>query len=314
MSNEGIDIVYTFVQVGIRDSSIDYSGNCGNLSSMIGTFAVDEGLCRPRVERFDQRKGLATIRSLNMNTNKIVDTTFPVISALDEITPVLDLQQASVAGVPGKGSQIILDFVSPAGARTGRLLPTGKAVDTIEVGVLGKPSKLRASLVDATNPTVFISKEDLRSALHLHADQHVDYHDEKVRIVMESIRQKGAELMHLDPSAQAQPKIATLSPPRAEDNVADIDIEAFSMGVLHKAVPMTVGLCLGVASGVKKTLAYDIVKRVRQERREELSDLITMRHPGGTVDVGSKFDSEGNVVSAQVVRTGRRLMQGAVWW
>jgi 2-methylaconitate cis-trans-isomerase PrpF len=312
--DEGIDVVYTFVQVGIRDSSIDYSGNCGNLSSMIGVFSVDEGIGLLRPERLNSTGKAATVRSLNTNTNKIVETTFPIVSDTQGLTPILNLEQATVAGVPGKASQIILDFISPAGARTGKLLPTGNPVDYIDIKVSGNPSRLRVSLVDATNPTVFISYEDLHSVLHLDAAQPVDFHDDHVRITMESIRQRGATLMGLDPTAQAQPKIAALSPPKADDGDADIVIQAFSMGVLHKAVPMTVGLCLGVASGVQNTLAYDIVRRARKERRKESSDLITMRHAGGIVDVGAKSDSEGSVLSARVIRTGRRLMKGMVWW
>ena len=77
---------------------------------------------------------------------------------------------------------------------------------------------------------------------------------------------------------------------------------------------MTVGLCLGVASGLQNTLAYDIVQRVRQERLKGNSNLVTIRHAGGIVDVGAKSDSGGHVLSAQVVRTGRRLMKGVVWW
>ena len=312
--DEGIDVVYTFVQVGIRDTSIDYSGNCGNLSSMIGAFAIDEAITRLRPERLDAHTGVVTVRSLNTNTNKIVETTFPVVAAFDGVTPILDLQQAAVAGVPGKASQIILDFISPAGARTGKLLPTGNPLDHIDVDISGKTSPFHVSLVDATNPTVFIASEDLRSAIGLSPKETINFHDDHVRSVMEAIRQKGAVLMGLDPSAQAQPKIAALSSPQPADAEADIVVQAFSMGVLHKAVPMTVGLCLGVASGVKDTLAYDIVQRVRQERREQSDDLITMRHAGGTVDVGSQFDGQGNVLSARVVRTGRRLMKGVVWW
>jgi 2-methylaconitate cis-trans-isomerase PrpF len=99
---QGIDVEYTFVQVGIADSTVDYTGNCGNLSSVVGVFAVDEGLCKPRVTG---RR--ATVRAFNTNTDKLVDTTFPVADT-DLTTPVLDLQEATVAGVPGKASEIVL--------------------------------------------------------------------------------------------------------------------------------------------------------------------------------------------------------------
>ncbi len=308
---EGIDVVYTFVQVGIHDTAIDYSGNCGNLSSMIGVYALDEGLCQPRA--VDEKLGTIIVRSLNTNTNKIIDTTFPVASLGTDITPLLDLQQVSMAGVPGKASQIVLEFVSPGGARTGKLLPTGNPVDAIEVEINGRGAEFHVSLVDATNPTVFILKDELCVALYGNKFS-IDYNDNEVRRVMENLRQHGAALMGLDPSAQAQPKIAALSQSAVEDGSVDIVIHAFSMGVLHKAVPMTVGLCLGVASNIKDTLAWNIVQESRSTRSSNGDELTRIRHPGGTVDVGASMGSSGKVESAKVIRTGRRLMKGVVWW
>lgn len=311
----GIDVEYTFVQVGIRDSAIDYSGNCGNLSSMIGVFGLDEGLCKPR--SVDKDAQLATVRSWNTNTNKIIDTTFPITFSDGKPTPSLDIPQATVAGVPGKASQIVLDFVSPGGARTGKVLPSDHPTDEFEVPINEIISKFRVSLVDATNPTVFILSDDLRNALHLSKDTPIDFADTAVREVMESIRRLGADRMGLDPCAQAQPKIAALSSPSLEDaqNGVDIVINAFSMGVLHKAVPMTVGLCLGVACGLERTIAWEIVREVRTENNHAgESNLVRMRHPGGLVEVGADIRDKLDVKSAKVVRTGRRLMKGVVWW
>ncbi|KAG1843337.1 hypothetical protein DFJ58DRAFT_717793 [Suillus subalutaceus] len=206
---QGIDAEYTFVQVGIRDTTIDLSGNCGNLFQTTTTIQVH-----------------------NTNTNKTIDTTFP---------PKLDLPQTTMAGVPGKASQITLEFISPAAPNT--------------------------------------------------------------RELMESIRQAGAIKMGLDPDTQAQPKIAVLSPSCNTDH--DIDIHAFSMGVLHKAVPMTVGLCLGVAAKVEGTLAWDLTKSMRLGKNQ---------HPSGIVEVGADFGADGEVLKAKVVRTGRRIMKGVVWW
>jgi 2-methylaconitate cis-trans-isomerase PrpF len=114
-ASQGIHAQYSFVQVGIQDRTIDYSGNCGNLSSMIGVFAVDEGLCKPQAKD-DGMIMTATVRSFNTNTHKIIDTTFPVTH---DGVPLLDLPQTSIAGVSGTASRIILDFVNPGGARTG---------------------------------------------------------------------------------------------------------------------------------------------------------------------------------------------------
>ncbi|KAH8112738.1 PrpF protein [Phellopilus nigrolimitatus] len=305
----GIDIEYTFCQVGIKEASLDYSGNCGNLSSMIGVFAVDEGLCAP--QRFAANPGVGVVRSFNTNTNKCIDTTFPIASG------------------NGNASRIDLDFVSPAGARTGKLLPSGKPVDVLSFSHRGEARTIRASLVDATNPTVFIRSEDLVDNLRAPDPFEINFADPKVEECIEDIRQSGARAMGLDALAKAQPKIAVLSAPRysqsanalPEDTAVHVMAHAFSMGILHKAIPMTVGLCLGVAARTEGTLAWDIVKgsRPRSTRAGEwqgkvLSDLIRIRHPSGEVDVGAEFDGMGAVKSAKVVRTGRRLMKGVVWW
>lgn len=296
---QGIQVEYTFAQVGIRDSSIDYSGNCGNLTSMIGVYAIDEGLCPPPTNTTR-----ATIRCFNTNTQKIIDTTFPVS---ENGTAVLDLPETVMAGVPGKASQIILDFVDPGGARTGQLLPTGNPVDMIQ---LSNGKTVKVSLIDATNPTVFVDHAELSTFLPI--DDYLKGEAsalEEVSPILEEIRQQGAKCMGLDPSAQAQPKIAMLHAPHTADDASQnvsIVVHALSMGVLHKAVPMTVGLCLGVASKIEGTIAWHITKTAT-------ADLVRIRHPGGLVDVGAEFGLDGQVKSAKVVRTGRRLMKGVVW-
>jgi hypothetical protein len=182
----------------------------------------------------------------------------------------------------------------------------------IETG--DKPFQLRLSLVDATNPTVFIVLSDLRDVLFLPDTSQIDFASPPILRILEVIRQQGARLMSLDPSAQAQPKIAILSSPSSTDPGVDVFVHALSMGVLHKAVPMTVGLCLGVAAGIQGTLAWEIVKRSRMLRGDVGGDLIKIKHPSGIVDVGAEFEGNGEAKNAKVVRTGRRLMKGVVWW
>ncbi|KAI0787561.1 DUF453-domain-containing protein [Fomes fomentarius] len=310
----GADVEYTFVQVGIEDGLLDLSGNCGNLSSMIGVFALDEGLCSPH--HVDENSRLATVRSYNTNTSKLIDTTFPLSPSSQ--TADLDRPEVTMAGVPGKASKIVLQFVNPGGARTGKLLPTDSPVDSIEFTDGGVTSTIPASLVDATNPTVFIAADHLANVLGLQEELTAKHYAQSdVEAKLELIRQAGAVRMGLDPSAKAQPKIAVLGEPTSTTDSpegVDIVIHAFSMGVMHKAVPMTVGLCLGVAAGVKGTLAHDIASRARSKRGGVQEDLVRIRHPGGVVDVGARFDTDGTVLNAQVMRTGRRLMKGVVWW
>jgi len=308
----GIDVEYTFAQVGIRDSIIDYSGNCGNLSSMIGVFAVDEDICTPQISQQQGPRMTGTVRTFNTNTNKRIDNTFFVTEAESHrYVPVLDGERASIAGVPGRASPILLDFVAPNGARTGKLLPTGRPRETVNISLSNSGEvTIPVSLVDATNPTVFASDQGLRSALGIpNNDPSIDYAQPGVVDALEQIRQAGARLMGLDPLAQAQPKVAVLKPPPRDDADADIVINAFSMGVLHRAVPMTVGLCLGVAACVPHTLAWEALGG-----RRDTNELLRIRHPSGVVEVGAELGKSGEVTSARVMRTGRRLMKGLVWW
>jgi 2-methylaconitate cis-trans-isomerase PrpF len=308
---DGIDVEYTFAQVGIRDSIIDYSGNCGNLSSMIGVFAVDEDMCTPQISQQQGPRTTGTVRTFNTNTNKRIDNTFFVTETeSSRYVPVLDGERASVAGVPGRASPILLDFVAPSGARTGKLLPTGRPRETVNISLSNsREVTIPVSLVDATNPTVFASDQGLRSALGIPNNAAIDYAQLGVVDALEQIRQAGARLMGLDPLAQAQPKVAVLKPPPRDDADADIVINAFSMGVLHRAVPMTVGLCLGVAACVPHTLAWEALGG-----RRDTNELLRIRHPSGVVEVGAELGKSGEVTSARVMRTGRRLMKGSVWW
>ena len=352
-SLEGVDMEYTFAQVGIKDRSVDYSGNCGNLSSVVGVFAVDERICalpqQQEQRSNDTQHTHVTIRSFNTNTRKIIDTTFPVSNS--STTPVLDLPETSIAGVPGVASTITLEFIDPAGARTGHLLPTGSPVDALSIPSLSQPQnatpstvQIRATCLDATNPTVFVSYSSLATALPPGLRPHLPSYlagrsMPEIGVFVESIRQAAALRMGLDPRAQAQPKIGVLSPPtpldpptnsqregreegndgHADTNV-DVNIHALSMRVIHKVVPMTVGLALGVAARVEGTIAWDIVQAARNSRGR-MEGMVRIRHPGGVVDVDAEFEVEGDrragvpkVRSAKVMRTGRRLMKGVVWW
>ena len=135
------DIDYTFAQVLIREARVDYRGNCGNMSSAVGPFAVDEGLIRADGDT-------ATVRIFNTNTGKLIHATFPIEDGRARTDGDL-----VIPGVGGSGAPIRLDFVEPGGATTGKLLPSGQALDRLEVPGLGS---IEASLVDAANAAVFV--------------------------------------------------------------------------------------------------------------------------------------------------------------
>lgn len=301
----GIQVEYTFVQVGIKDDVIDYSGNCGNLSSIIGAFAVEQGICQPTVISASVENpgdgGVAeltgSVRSWNKNTQKVIDTVFPINKSG---APVLDLPQTELAGVPGKASRILMEFIDPAGARTGQLLPSGKPRDTLNISAAGLERTYQASLVDATNPTVFVLAEELKEIF----EEGGKAISGEGYDTLEKLRIAGAEAMGLTPVAQAQPKIAVVGPPTSTNE--DITVHALSMGVLHRAIPMTVGLCLGVAARIEGSVVQQVARASKSG--------IKIKHLSGEVEVLSRYDSQGNVLSAGVIRTGRWLMKGKVFW
>nr|RBQ97181.1 hypothetical protein FVER53263_07040 [Fusarium verticillioides] len=256
-SREDVDVDFTFVQVGIRDGSLDMAGNCGNMSSLVGPAAWDSGLLSAQaqaknVEQDENGLQWATVRFLNTNTNKVMTSKFRV-----EGEPLKYTHQGEYAmdGVPGTGSKVIMSFIDPAGAKTGKALPTGNPVDVLQ---LQDGTNIKASLVDVGNPGVFISTESLGLADHLSLTPAIVESNPELKEKLGEIRRAGASLMGLDPNTESVPKIVLLFPSSGSPDV-DIRCLALSMGQAHKAVPLTLALCLGAASQLQGTLASDLI-------------------------------------------------------
>ena len=144
-SRPGADVDYTFGQVAVDRAHIDWSGNCGNMSSAIGPFAVDEGMvAAPGPE------GVVVIH--NTNTGKLIRSRFPVEDGRAAVEG-----NTAIPGVPGTGAPVDLEFLDPGGAGTGILLPTGNVLDLLEVEGAGS---VPVSMVDAANPFVFVDAGD----------------------------------------------------------------------------------------------------------------------------------------------------------
>ncbi|MEJ7687366.1 MAG: PrpF domain-containing protein, partial [Variovorax sp.] len=145
-SRADADVDYTFAQVDIERDAVGYEANCGNISSAVGPFAVDEGLIEP-VEP------VTTVRIYNTNTEKMLVAKVPVAGGKARV-----LGDCAIAGVPGTGAEILMDYSDTVGAKTGRLLPTGRVVDTVE---LKDGRTVEVSICDAANPCVFVSAKEL---------------------------------------------------------------------------------------------------------------------------------------------------------
>ena len=308
-SRADADVDYTFAQVGITDAVVGYRANCGNISSAVGPFAVDEGLVAAR-------DGMVEVRIHNTNTGKIILARFAVEGGRAKVSGDFVLQ-----GVAGSGAPVRLAFTAPGGAATGRLLPTGRVRDVIEVAGFGA---LDVSLVDAANPVVFVKA----AALGLTATESPEAltSDAARMALFEEIRVAAALAMGLvsDP-AEARtrlknlPQVSLVAPPCPAPVLSGEMCAAGEMDVLtriiasgqpHRATPLTGGMCLAVAARIPGTVVHEVA-------RAQVDDAdIRVAHPSGVLVVAARVErgEEGIVTREAVVyRTARRLMEGRVF-
>jgi 2-methylaconitate cis-trans-isomerase PrpF len=311
-SRPDADIDFTFLQVGIKDGRLDLAGNCGNMLSAVGVVGwqeLGEGEILDGVPaEGGKEKKVAMVRIHNSNTGKLIHARFEVDRVTESYDPKGDYE---TTGVPGRGSRITLEFLYPGGAKTGKgAFPTGKVVDEL---VLADGTRLEASLVDVSNPGVFVRLEDLGLG---NATMPGDVEgDEVLKGRLEEVRQKRAEMIGLDPRVQSVPKIVLVGSPAESEEGIDIRCLALSMCQAHKAVPLTLALCLGAAAGVQGTIPYQL-KRSRQDAHKKKATetektTVTIGHPSGNVGIGIRV-KHGEVVSAELHRTAKILMKGEV--
>jgi 2-methylaconitate cis-trans-isomerase PrpF len=305
---EDADIDYTFAQVQIREATVDYRSNCGNMSSAVGPFAVDEGLLRPNGDQ-------AVVRIFNTNTRKIIRSTFPLVDG----RAATDGSMA-IPGVAGSGAPVRLDFLAPGGATTGKLLPTGNPVDALMVPGIGI---IAASMIDAANACVFVLARDLGltgGELPEALDQ-----DGVLLDKLQRIRRTASVAMGIardDEEARSingVPIIGFVAPPMDAPTLSgepiaahqvDLTARFLSNGQPHRALPLTASLCTGVATRIRGTL-------VNQVLGPNAGESVRIGMPSGilTVDaeVSQNRDGTWTAHSGAFYRTARRLFDGRVY-
>lgn len=301
------DVDYTFAQVLVDRAVVDYSGNCGNMASAIGPFAVDEGLVSASAAE-------ALVRIHNTNTGKIIHSRFPVTAGRASTDGPL-----TIPGVAGSGAPVRLEFLHPGGATTGALLPTGNVVDSL---MLAGGGIVRASMIDAANACVFVHAGDVG----LDGTELPDVLDALPGSLarLQAIREAASVAMGITPGlpqARARmltPFVVVVAPPkdasmldgrhlRAAD--ADLTVRALSSGQSHRALPLTVSLCTAVAA----MLTGSVVEAVC---RPDAGMPLRLAMPSGILSVGADVSPSGTgwVVERGVFyRTARRLFEGIVY-
>jgi len=306
------DVDYLYGQVSIDSAFVDWSGNCGNLSTAAGAFAIYAGLVDPA--RIPDN-GICVVRIWQANIQKTIIAHVPITNGEVQETGDFELD-----GVTFPAAEIVLEFLDPSddGEEGGSMFPTGNLVDDLEVPGVGT---FKATMITAGIPTVFVNAEDIG---YQGTELREDINSDPAQLArFEQIRIAGALRMGLiktpDEAAKRQhtPKIAFVSPPKTyqassgkqiEASDVDLLVRALSMGKLHHAMMGTCAVAIGTAAAIPGTLVNLAAGGGERE-------AVRFGHPSGSLRVGAEakqVDGQWVVTKAIMSRSARILMEGNV--
>jgi 2-methylaconitate cis-trans-isomerase PrpF len=288
-SSPGIDVEYLFAQIAVGMGAVDTTPNCGNMLAAVAAFAIERGL----VDATDPQ---TTVRIFNVNTGKVVHALVPTPAS--KVTYEGD---ARIDGVPGTGAAIVLDFLDATGARTGRLLPTGNAVDSID--------GLRVSCVDFAIPVVILAASSVGKTGY-ETKQELDA-DKDLLKRLEQVRRAAGRLMGLgDVARGVLPKIALVAPPRDDGSITS---RFFVPWNCHAAHSVTGALCVAAACCIPGSVAADVARV-----EGGTAQTVGIEHPSGRLDTRLEMQATTaaglpRITRAGVVRTARPLFDGIAY-
>ncbi|MGN7150807.1 PrpF domain-containing protein [Arthrobacter sp. SAFR-179] len=283
-AGDGVDIEFTFAQVGIEEATVDWGSNCGNCSAVVGLYAIEKGWVVPEGD-------VTRVVTRNTNTGQVIVQRVATPSG-----ELPDVPSAHMPGVPFPGHLVGLGFQDPAGKTTGALLPTGAATDTITAG----GTRWTVSMVDAGAPVVMV----LAAELGLDLDRYETWQTgiEQQLEVLEQIRRQAAVRMGLTPTiagaARAIPKLAVVGPPTDRDPASDVNVMMLSMGKPHPALAITGSIALTLAARTPGTVLHAITGR-------HLGAALRLRTPAGVIETWTE-DHDGSLLVG-VDRTARTI-------
>ena len=303
------DVDYLFGQVSIDKAFVDWSGNCGNLTAAVGSFAISNGLVDASLI---PDNGLATVRIWQANIQKTIIAHVPMTNGEVQETGEFELD-----GVTFPAAEVKIEFMEPTDS-DGVIFPTGNLTDDLEVPGVGT---LKTTMINAGIPTIFLNAKDI-SYKGTELQEAINNHD-KALAMFETIRAYGAMRMglieNIEEAANRQhtPKVAFVGKSEGyiassgkQINAADIDlnVRALSMGKLHHAMMGTAAVAIGTAAAIPGTL-------VNLAAGGGKRDAVTFGHPSGTLRVGAEAAQNGGQWTASKVimsRSARIIMEGWV--
>lgn len=307
-----VDIEYLVGQVIVGKKQVDYKSNCGNMTAATAPFAVEEGLV-------EITEPITTVRMLNRNTEKYINVTVPIDPETHTFAQNGDCH---IAGVDGTAAELKVDFLDPAGSKTGKLLPTGSPMDVLDIPGHGK---IEATILDVSNPMVLVRAEDI-GLTGTELPEEINSNASACEL-LEKIRGTACVMMglakDLEDATKNQPgvpKVGFFTTPVTFNDIEGGVVEAEDMDICarvisvfkcHKACPLTAASAISVACFLEGSLLNKTLGAPEAGR-----ETVRVGHPSGVMTMVPTIRKEGGQVlvpGVAVQRTARRIMEGTLY-
>lgn len=307
----GVDVEYLVGQVIVGKEQVDYKSNCGNMTAAVGPFAVESGLV-------DIVEPITTVHLLNRNTDKYIDVTVPIDPETHTFAQDGD---CAIAGVDGTAAELKVKFLNPAGAKTGKLLPTGQSLDILDIPGYGE---MEATILDVSNPMVLVNA----SVLGLKGTElPEEINNNKAACeLLEKIRGTACikmgfakDLQDATDNSPAVPKVGFVTSPvsytdisgaQVDESQMDICARVISVFKCHKACPLTSASAISVAAAMKGSVVEKVLRPM------DKVENVRIGHPSGIMTMCPELTEENGELglpSVAVQRTARRIMDGTIY-
>jgi len=310
-----VDVDYIVGQSIVGQSKIDYKSNCGNMTAATAPYAVEMGLVENLTEP------VTTVHMFNLNTNKYIDVDVPVKDGR-----FYNVGDCAIAGIDGTAGELRVNFLNPAGSKTGKLFPTGQAKDILDVPGLGQ---VEATILDVSNPMVLVRAEAVGAdATEMPAT--VDG-NKQLSANLEAVRAAACvklgiakDIQDATDNSPAVPKVGFFSAPQSYVDISGKQVDASEMDICarvisvfkcHKAAPLTSACAITVARAIPGTLLYEVLGAPTGEETQ-----VRVGHPSGVMTLFPYMDdpckediNSVNVSGVAVQRTARIIMEGRIY-
>ena len=307
-----VDVEYLVGQVIVGKSQVDYKSNCGNMTAAVGPYAVEEGMV-------EITEPVTTVRMLNRNTDKYINVTVPIDPETKTFAQDGD---CAIAGVDGTAAELQVNFLNPAGAKTGKLLPTGHVIDDLAIPGFGT---IQATIVDVSNPMVLVQAEDIgmkgtELPEEINGNARVCEILEKIRGTVACMMGFAKDLEDAAANSPAVPKVGFFAKPVTFTDIAGQTVEASDMDICarvisvfkcHKACPLTSASSISVAAFLEGSLLYQTLGAPKEGQK-----TVRIGHPSGVMTMVPYIEKAGDEIklpSVAVQRTARRIMEGTLY-